>query len=87
VRREKAALSSECKSLCVPKTSSSVRRSDNLVPSALWFVDHGAWQTTGHMVRSNNASDRKSAPGITLQIVNISADLAQALDSSRSISR
>src|SRR5712664_3174462 len=36
----------------------SVRRADNLVPSALWFVDHGAWQTTGHMVRSNNASDR-----------------------------
>src|SRR5246127_319953 len=36
----------------------SVRRSDNLVPSALWFVDHGAWQTTGHMVRSNDASDR-----------------------------
>ena len=36
----------------------SVRRSDHLVPSALWFVDHGAWQTTGPMVRSNNASDR-----------------------------
>src|SRR5712664_903139 len=36
----------------------SVRRADNLVPPALWFVDHGAWQTTGHMVRSNNASDR-----------------------------
>src|SRR6266852_451327 len=35
-----------------------VRRADNLVPPALWFVDHGAWQTTGHMVRSNNASDR-----------------------------
>src|SRR6266851_7743507 len=36
----------------------SVRRADNLVPPALWFIDHGAWQTTGHMVRSNNASDR-----------------------------
>src|SRR5258708_6026028 len=36
-----------------------VRCADNLVPSALWFVDHGAWQTTGHMVRSNNASDRE----------------------------
>src|ERR1700736_6178806 len=36
----------------------SVRRADNLVPSAPWFVDHGAWQTTGHMVRSNDASDR-----------------------------
>ena len=34
------------------------RGADNLVPSALWFVDHGAWQTTGHMVRSNDASDR-----------------------------
>src|ERR1700752_5446540 len=39
----------------------SVRRADNLVPSALWFVDHGAWQTTGHMVRSNDASDRGMA--------------------------
>src|SRR5258708_34937713 len=36
----------------------SVRRADDLVPSALWFVDHGAWQTTGHIVRSNDASDR-----------------------------
>src|SRR5882757_2298450 len=36
----------------------SVRRADNLVPPALWFVDHGAWQTTGHMVRSNDASER-----------------------------
>src|ERR1700737_3357115 len=36
----------------------SVRRADNLVPSALWFVDHGAWQTTGHMARSNDAYDR-----------------------------
>src|SRR4029450_1572540 len=26
-----------------------VRGADNLVPSALWIVDHGAWQTTGHM--------------------------------------
>src|SRR5229473_1524079 len=40
----------------------SVRRADNLVPPALWFVDHGAWQTTGHMVRSNNASDRAAFP-------------------------
>src|ERR1700730_18325415 len=36
----------------------SVRRADHLVPSVLWFVDHGAWQATGHMVRSNDASDR-----------------------------
>src|SRR3979411_3287647 len=36
----------------------SVRRADNLVPSALWLVYHGAWATTGHMVRSNDASDR-----------------------------
>src|SRR5712675_1160150 len=36
----------------------TVRRADNLVPSALWFVDHGSWQTTGHMVRSHRASDR-----------------------------
>src|SRR5882724_8652568 len=35
-----------------------VRGADNLVPSALWIVDHGAWQTTGHMVRCDNASDR-----------------------------
>src|SRR5882762_8026680 len=33
----------------------SVRGADNFVPSALWFVDHGAWQTTGHMVRCDNA--------------------------------
>jgi DNA-binding transcriptional LysR family regulator len=39
------------------------------------------------IVPSLIALARKSAPGITLQIVNISADLAQALDSSRSISR
>jgi len=42
----------------VYRRNRSVRRADNLVPSALWFVDHGAWQTTGHMVRSNDASDR-----------------------------
>jgi hypothetical protein len=36
----------------------SVRRSRHLVPSALWFVDHRAWPTTGPMVRSNDASDR-----------------------------
>src|SRR5882672_5311240 len=35
-----------------------VRGADNFVPSALWSVDHGAWQTTGHMVRCDNASDR-----------------------------
>jgi hypothetical protein len=48
------------------------RRSSAIMPTAsprsicsscrqsrsVWFVDHGAWPTTGHMVRSNDASDR-----------------------------
>src|ERR1019366_8217428 len=42
----------------------SVRRTDNLVSSALWLVDHGAWSTTDFMVWRHSASyrrmDRKS---------------------------
>src|SRR6201995_771465 len=37
----------------------SVRRADNLVSSALWLVDCGAWSTADFMVWRHSASDRR----------------------------
>jgi transposase InsO family protein len=37
----------------------SVRRTDALISLALWLVNHGAWSTTGFMVRRYRASDRR----------------------------
>ena len=36
----------------------SICRTDDLVSSALWLVDHGAWSTTDSMVWRHRASDR-----------------------------
>src|SRR3981081_2576077 len=40
----------------------SVRRTDNLISSALRLVDHGAWSTADFMVWRHSASDRRMEP-------------------------
>src|ERR1700722_9738086 len=37
----------------------SVRRTDNLISSALWIADHGAWSTADFMVWRHSTSDRR----------------------------